>query len=67
MKTDAAKLIDYLGPEAIAKRIGVSLYAVRYAKTGGKLPSSWYAAVKEMADAENIPCPEAAFSFKGVA
>jgi len=57
----AANLIDTLGAKRIAERVNVGQPSVSMAKRG--MPVRWYPAIRELCEAEQIECPEAAFNW----
>jgi len=60
-------IIDTLTAEAIMAELSVSFHMIRYARTTGMFPASWYAPLKAMADEVGIPCPLTAFNWKPTA
>ena len=56
--------VDALGRAEIAKATGVGLTAVSNAVVGGKFPSSWYAAIKNLAEHRGMECPEGLFKMR---
>lgn len=60
----AQQIADALGRDNIAARVGVRRTAVDAAVRSGKLPASWYMALKDMAKRKALP-PEV-FTFKGL-
>ena len=60
-------MIDTLTADAIMAKLGVSFHMIRYARTTGMFPASWYGPLKVMADDVGIPCPLSAFNWKSTA
>jgi hypothetical protein len=60
----AGEFADRVGRVAIAEAIGVGLTAVSNNVVKGSFPSSWYLALKELAEAQGIECPPALFRMK---
>ena len=63
-KASVHHITDTLSSDAICARLGVSHHSVRYARTDGAFPASWYGPLKEMCDETGIPCPLTAFNWK---
>ena len=63
MKTPS-DIIETLGREAVAARVGVGVDAVRMALVAGKLPAAWFHALEQMAGCD---LPRDCFTFKGIA
>ena len=61
MKTHR-EIIETLGREAIAAKLGVALRRVDRARTEDALPASWYAGLCELAGHD---LPRNLFTFKG--
>jgi hypothetical protein len=62
--TNLAKpIIDKLGGEAISRRVGVKLRSVRFARTAGTFPASWYREISQMCADVGEPCPWDAFNW----
>lgn len=57
-------ITDTLGADAICARLGVSPHSIRYARTDGSFPASWYGPLKTMCDDVGIPCPLTAFNWR---
>lgn len=62
--TTASELADALGRKTIADALGVGLTAVSNAVVRGWFPSSWFLAVKSVADAAGQECPPALFKMR---
>lgn len=60
-------IIKTLGADAISDFLGVSSHSVRYAKTTGRFPASWYDPLDDFCIEVGIPCPRAAFNFRRAA
>lgn len=60
------RIVETLGREQIAARMGVSRHAVNVRVAHGKLPASWYIALRQMATEAGIDAPVTLFSFKGL-
>lgn len=58
------KITKELGNAAIREAVGVSDHSIRYARTTGKFPASWYAPIKAMCDERGVDCPLGVFNFK---
>ena len=58
----ATDIIDFVGKDAAAIRLGVTVNAIRVRLAEGKLPASWYHTLETMA---GRPLPRHLFSFKG--
>jgi hypothetical protein len=61
------RITDELGADAICARLGVSSHSIRYARTDGSFPASWYGPLKTMCDDAGIPCPLTAFNWRAPA
>lgn len=61
MKTPR-EILQYVGIEAAANSLGVSVVRVDRAQRDGKLPASWLDALERLA---RRPLDRAAFAFKG--
>jgi hypothetical protein len=55
-------IIDNMGREAIAKKLGVALRRVDRARTEERIPASWYAGLCDLAGQD---LPRHLFTFKG--
>lgn len=66
-KQTVPNIIDKLGSDKIAAKLGVSHHAVRYAKTVGSFPAAWFAVLQELCDEAKIDLPLDLFNWKGVA
>lgn len=64
--TTAPQLADAIGRKNIADALGVGLTAVSNAVVRGVFPSSWYLAVKSLADAGGHKCPPELFNMRSV-
>ncbi len=62
--TTASDLADALGRKTIADALGVLPQAVSNAVVRGWFPSSWFLAVKAIADAEGQQCPPELFKMR---
>ncbi|AEI70961.1 hypothetical protein [EBPR podovirus 2] len=62
--TTASDLADALGRKTIADALGVLPTAVSNAVVRGWFPSSWFLAVKAIADAEGRECPPELFKMR---
>lgn len=62
--TTASDLADALGRKAIADALGVLPTAVSNAVVRGWFPSSWFLAVKAIADQEGQECPPELFKMR---
>lgn len=62
--TTASDLADALGRKTIADALGVGLTAVSNAVVRGWFPSSWFLAVKGIADAAGQDCPPELFRMR---
>ena len=60
----ASELADALGRKNIADALGVGLTAVSNAVVRGWFPSSWFLAVKAIADAVGHDCPPELFKMR---
>lgn len=63
---DIKTFTQRLGQGSIAERMGVELPAVERAVDRGRLPASWYVAIKRMAADAGIDCPNEFFRMKGL-
>lgn len=63
-KPTIISITDALGSEAICRRLGIGPHSVRYARTEGLFPASWYGPLREMCEAAGIDCPMDAFNWK---
>lgn len=66
-KQTVPAIIDAIGPDRIAAKLGVSLHAVRYAKTDGLFPAAWFAVIRDLCEEAQIDLPMCLFNWKGVA
>lgn len=57
-------LADALGRGEISKAVGVGATAVSNAVVAGRFPSSWYGAVKALADEKGVDCPMDLFAMR---
>lgn len=62
-----AHIIERLGRDAIAARLGVTPGAVDKARLGRGFPASWYLEVRAMCFAADLDCPPSLFNFKRAA
>lgn len=62
--TTASELANALGRKTIADALGVGLTAVSNAVVRGWFPSSWFLAVKSVADAAGQECPPELFRMR---
>ena len=62
MKTPR-QIIDSLGCEAIAARLGISASRIKRARFEDQMPAQWYLALCDMT---GEALPESLFSFKGL-
>lgn len=62
--TTASILADAVGRKNMADALGVGLTAVSNAVVRGWFPSSWFLAVKALADRRGIDCPPDLFKMK---
>lgn len=60
-------IIDTLTPDAIMSRLGVSFHMIRYARSSGVFPASWYDEIDAMCLSVGIDCPRSAFNWKNSA
>lgn len=61
-----SQLADALGRLQIAQVVGVGATAVSNAVVRGKFPSSWFLAVRALAEREGCECPPELFMMKPV-
>lgn len=64
--TEASRLAEALGRQAIADACGVGLTAVSNAVVRGEFPSSWFLAMKVLAAKSNVECPPRLFKMRHV-
>lgn len=57
-------ITDTLGADVICESLSVTHHSIRYARTDGRFPASWYAHLKAMCEDVGIPCPLSAFNWK---
>lgn len=57
-------IIERLGREQIARRVGVTSSAVVMARARGQFPASWFVIIRGMAAELGIDCPAALFAMK---
>lgn len=57
-------VIATLGVGTICAALDVSTHSVRYAKTTGSFPASWYDVLHDMCMKVGIACPRNAFNWK---
>lgn len=62
----AKDFAEALGRQEIADAVGVGLTAVSNAVVRGEFPSSWYLAVKSVADRQGRQCPPDLFKMRSV-
>lgn len=60
-------IIDTLTADAIMAKLDVSFHMIRYARTTGMFPASWYGPLQSMAVDVGIDCPLSAFNWKPTA
>lgn len=60
----ASELADAIGRKRMADTLGVGVTAVSNAVVRGWFPSSWFLAVKNMAEAEGQECPPSLFKMR---
>lgn len=48
-------------------RLGVSFHMIRYARTSGVFPASWYNDIDKMSRDAGIDCPRSLFNWKSAA
>lgn len=60
----ASDLADALGRKIIADALGVLPTAVSNAVVRGWFPSSWFLAVKSLAESRGVECPPELFKMK---
>jgi len=58
------QIIETLTPDAIMARLGVSFHMIRYARTSGVFPASWYDDIEKMSRDAGIDCPRDLFNWK---
>lgn len=66
-KTSVHQITKHFGADVIAATFGVTEHSVRYARTAGVFPASWYDALSIMCLEAGIACPRNAFNWKPVA
>jgi hypothetical protein len=66
-KQTVPTIIETIGPDRIAAKLGVSHHAVRYAKTVGVFPAAWFAVISDLCEEAQIDLPLDLFNWKGVA
>lgn len=64
--TTARDLTDAIGRTTLADTVGVGLTAVSNAVVRGYFPSSWFVAVKSLADAQGVACPPKLFKMRPI-
>lgn len=64
-KKSVRHITDTLTAEVIQEGLGVGTHAVRFVRTTGEFPATWYRFIKAKCDEVGIPCPMTAFKFKG--
>ena len=62
--TDAKKITETLGRDAIASAVGVKSTAVITQVSSGTFPAAWFDAIDKMARKAGVECPRHAFRFK---
>jgi hypothetical protein len=60
----ASILADALGRKSMSDAVGVGLTAISNAVIRGWFPSSWFLAVKELADQKGVECPPDLFRMR---
>lgn len=58
------QITSHLTSPVLEQHLGVGPHAIRYSRTTGIFPGSWYGTVKTLCDAAGIECPLNAFSWK---
>lgn len=53
-----------IGPDNLAKALGVGKHSIRNAIWSGKFPANWFDVVSELCRRSDIDCPRDLFSFK---
>lgn len=66
-KTSVLNITDTLTPAFFVAHLDVSEHSVRYARTAGIFPASWFAVVRAECDRLKVDCPLSAFNWKGAA
>ena len=60
----AKSISDDLGAHVMASALGVSSHSIRYARTEGTFPASWYFIISGLCSGAGIDCPMSAFNWK---
>ena len=60
-------ITDAFPVDDLCARLGVTPHSVRYARTVGVFPASWYAVLSDMCTTAGILCPRSAFNWKAPA
>jgi len=66
-KNPVHHITDTLTAEAICAALGVGMHSIRYVRTDGLFPASWYGPLKSMCDEAGIECPLSVFNWKAPA
>lgn len=64
MEKPSVIIIDALGADRIEARLGVTSHMIRYARSTGSFPASWYDTIERMCAEEGVRCPRSAFNWK---
>jgi hypothetical protein len=57
-------ITDKIGPDTLARELGVTLHSVRHARTTGLFPASWYGPLLGLCAERDIECPLEAFNWR---
>jgi len=66
-KAAVHQITDALGSHEIEDALNVSRHSIRYARTEGVFPASWYGPLSAMCRNAGIECPLSAFNWKAPA
>lgn len=64
---DATSVIEALGRDMLANRLGVTQGALREAARRGTLPAAWWRVARDLGRERNVAVPEHVFGWKGAA
>lgn len=63
-KPAVISITDAITSDRICKELGVTHHSVRYARTTGLFPASWYAPLLDLCGDAGVECPMSAFNWK---
>lgn len=61
------QIVSALTPEVLQSMFKVGQHAIRFARTEGYFPGSWFGPLEPLCIAANVECPRDAFKWKATA